>query len=153
MQHVSFCVWFILLNTLSSPGNCRRHSFRAYWHPSNTITPHLRSGVSISGTVHEDICPLVDLASVHPSLVQTSKETRCTGTSLWERNHMKRQGTLRHQNERDDKSKSCEFMGKIDVWKLLSGRCWGCWVDTVGWPSFRRGAGLISNFCFTTRES
>lgn len=63
MQHVSFCVWFILLNTLSSPDICRRHTFRAYWHLSNTITPHLRSGVSVSATVHEDICPLVDWAS------------------------------------------------------------------------------------------
>lgn len=26
-------------------------------------------------------------------------------------------------------------------------------LDTVGWLSFRGGAGLISNFCFTARES
>lgn len=82
MQHVSFCVWFILLNTLSSPDICRRHTFRAYWHLSNTITPHLRSGVSVSATVHEDICPLVDWAPMPPNLVQTSKKTRCTDRHL-----------------------------------------------------------------------
>lgn len=64
---------------------------------------------------------------------------------------MKRESTIRHQNESDNKSKSCELIGKIDVYKLLHGR--RVELTLKDGPCFNGGGQLTSNFCFTTRES
>lgn len=65
---------------------------------------------------------------------------------------MREKGILRHQNERDNKRKSCEVTGKIDFCRLLSGRR-SC-VDTEGWAMFKWvWVGLTSNFYFAARES
>lgn len=61
---------------------------------------------------------------------------------------MKRQETLRHQNGRDNKSKSCEFTGKVDVWKFLKWEVLGMLNGHSRMGKFQRGSGANILFLF-----